>query len=165
MASTFSRTYSTLALVAAMAAAPLIATAATDGPSDSNWPRHHQKMHRGHGMEGGWGAPMLRKLNLTQAQQDQIFKIRHDQAQAFYDQHKAVRAARKSLRELTMADSFDQAKAQQAAQAIGQADAQLALLRAETQAQIRAVLTPEQRQQLADQRAGRRGNHAKPTQS
>jgi Spy/CpxP family protein refolding chaperone len=156
MASTFSRTYSTLALVAAMAAAPLVATAATDGPSDNNWPRHHQKMHRGHGMQGGWGGPMLRGLNLTQDQQDQIFKIRHDQPQAFYDQHKALRAARQSLHELSTADSFDQAKAQQAAQAMGQADAQLALLRAQTQAQIRAVLTPEQRQQLADRQMAHR---------
>lgn len=164
MTATFSRTYSTLALVAAMAAAPMVATAA-DGPSDSNWPGHHQKMHRGHDMQDRWSGHMLRGLNLTQDQQDQIFKIRHDQAQAFYDQHKAFRAADKSLRDLATADSFDQAKAQQAADALGKADAQLALLRAQTQAQIRAVLTSEQRQQLADRMAARRGGHAKPAKS
>lgn len=164
MASTFSRTYSTLALVAAMAAAPMVASAATDGSSDGNWTGHHQKMHRDWDTQGRWSGYMLRGLDLTQAQQDQIFKIRHDQAQAFYDQHKALRAASKSLRELTNADSFDQAKAQQAAEAMGQADAQLALLRAQTQAQIRAVLTPEQRQKLDDHKA-RRGHHARPAQS
>lgn len=157
MASNFSRTYSTLALVAAMAAAPMIATAATEGPSDGGWSRHHQKMQRGPAGHG-WSGPMLHKLNLTQAQQDQIFKIRHDQAQAFYDQHKALKEARKSLREVTMADSFDQAKAQQASESLGKAEAQIALLRAQTQAQVRAVLTPEQRQQLADQRTHRRGH-------
>ena len=151
MASTFSRTYSTLALVAAMAAAPLVATAATNegGTPDGGW-QHHQKMHRGHGGQDSWSGPMLRKLKLTQAQQDQIFKIRHDQAQALYDQRKAQKLAAKSLREVTMADTFDQAKAQQAANALGQADSQLALLRAQTQAQIRAVLTPEQRQKLSE---------------
>lgn len=163
MASTFSRTYSTLALVAAMVAAPLVATAATDAaPRASGW-QHHQKMHRGHDMQG-WRGHMLRQLDLTQAQQDQIFKIRHDQAQAFYDQRKAVRAASKSLRELTKADSFDEAKAKQAADALGQAQAQVALLRAQTQAQIRAVLTPEQRQQLAERKNMRRA-HQKPAKS
>ncbi|CAM5222570.1 hypothetical protein CDEF62S_02535 [Castellaniella defragrans] len=154
MASTFSRTYSTLALVAAMAAAPMMASAATDGGPDGGYDgagsHPHQNMHRGHDMRGGWSGPMLRKLNLTQDQQDQIFKIRHDQAQAFYDQRKALRIAAKSLHEVTTADSFDQAKAKQAADAMGQAESQLALLRAQTQAQIRAVLTPEQRQKLSE---------------
>jgi Spy/CpxP family protein refolding chaperone len=162
MTSTFSRTYSTLALVAAMAAAPMIATAAPDGGSDNGpdggMPHHHQKMQRGHDMQGRWSHSMLHRLNLTQAQQDQIFKIRHDQAQAFYDQRKALRAAAKSLHEITTANSFNQDQAKQAAGALGQAESQLALLRAQTQAQIRAVLTPEQRQKLAE-RWGHRGPH------
>lgn len=116
---------------------------------DGGAQQHQRMMHHGHHGHDGWGSPMLRKLNLTQAQQDQIFKIRHDQAPAFYDQHKALKLAAKSLREVTTADTFDQAKAQQAANAVGAAESQLALLRAETQAQIRAVLTPEQRQKLA----------------
>lgn len=158
MVTSFSRTYSTLALVAAMAAAPMVATAASDGGYDNgsdggSW--HHQKMHRGHDMHRGWSGPMLRKLDLTQAQKDQIFKIRHDQAQAFYDEHKALRAAAKQMRDVTTADTFDQDKAQQAAAALGKAESQMALLRAQTQAQIRAVLTPEQRQKLANWRTHR----------
>lgn len=146
MTFTPTRTLSALALAAAIVAAPLAATAAS-GPQ-AQW-GGHMSQKAGH-EDGRHGDRWLRGLDLSQAQQDQIFKIRHDQEQAVYDQRKALKEAARNLRELTQADSFDQAKAKQAADALGQAEAQLALLRAQTRAQIRAVLTPEQRQKLAE---------------
>ncbi|CAM5208167.1 putative lipoprotein signal peptide OS=Castellaniella defragrans (strain DSM / CCUG 39792 /65Phen) OX=1437824 GN=BN940_08661 PE=3 SV=1 [Castellaniella denitrificans] len=167
---TRARSLSALAMTAALVAAPLAASAAPGMPTDGG-PRHHQKGGHDFGpRDGGFGdfGPFggdrgMRALDLSQDQQDRIFKIRHDQEQAFYDQKKALRAAYESLRELSQADTFDEAKAKQAADALGQAQSQLALLRAQTGAQIHAVLTPEQRQKLADMRAPRKAG--KPAKS
>ncbi|MGB3426444.1 MAG: Spy/CpxP family protein refolding chaperone [Castellaniella sp.] len=159
---TRARSLSALAMVAALAAAPLAASAASGAgmPADGG-PRFHQKGGHDFGRHGGDSARRgmdhgMRALDLSQDQKDQIFKIRHDQEQAFYDGKKALRAAHQSLRDIGRADTFDEAKAKQAADALGQAQSQLALLRAQTQSQIRAVLTPEQRQKLADMRAPKR---------
>ncbi|WP_345797765.1 Spy/CpxP family protein refolding chaperone [Castellaniella sp. MT123] len=150
------RTLSALALAATIVAAPLAATAAS-GPQ-GQW-GEHASQKAGHDNDHH-GDRWMRGLDLTQAQQDQIFKIRHDQEQAVYDQKKALKEAAGNLRELTQADSFDQAKAKQAADTLGQAQGQLALLRAQTMAQVRAVLTPEQRQKLAErhEQRGLKGN-------
>lgn len=159
---TRARSLSALAMATALAAAPLVASAAPGMP-DEGGPRHHQKGGFGHhGADSGrFGAAHgLRALDLSQDQQDRIFKIRHDQEQAFYDSEKALRAARESLRDIGRADTFDEAKARQAADALGQAQSRMALLRAQTDAQIRAVLTPDQRQKLADLRAPRRAGQS-----
>ena len=83
------RSLSVLAMTAALVAAPLAASAAPGMP-DEGGPRHHQKGgpdfgHHGPDFGRFGGAPGLHALNLSQDQQDQIFKIRHDQEQAFYD--------------------------------------------------------------------------------
>src|ERR1051325_3069255 len=79
----------------------------------------------GHGMHRGGPMMMLRGLDLTQAQRDQVFQIFHDQA-----------------------------RAQQAPDVQAKALSNLALLRAQTINRVRAILTPEQRSRL-DQRAQR----------
>lgn len=145
------RSLSALALAAAIIAAPLAASAAP-GPQQDGMRSHQWAGHQGHQMRGHHGDQWLRGLDLTQDQQDQIFKIRHDQEQAVYDQKKAMKTAAGTLRDLSRADSFDADKAKQAADALGQAQGQLALLRAQSMAQIRAVLTPEQRQKLSERR-------------
>ena len=167
MNSTFTnpRALSALAVAAALVAAPLAASAAstTSGPRADGGHRFHHKAghhfnrhHRGFGHHDA--ARAFRALDLTQDQQDQLFKIRHDQAQAFYDGQKALRAAYASLGEVRRADSFDEAKAKQATDALGQAQAQMTLLRMQTGAQMQAVLTPEQRQKLADMRTHKGGD-------
>ncbi|MHA3902861.1 Spy/CpxP family protein refolding chaperone [Castellaniella sp. WN] len=167
---TRARSLSSLAMAAALVVAPLAASAAP-GMQAGGGPRHHQKAGCDFGRSGGgfgdfgsFGRGLgLSALDLSQDQQDRIFKIRHDREQAFYDQGKTLRAAHESLRELSQADTFDEAKARQAADALGQAQSQMALLRAQTGAQIRAVLTPEQREKLAQMRASRQP--AKPARS
>lgn len=101
----------------------------------------HRGHHRGDGM-------MLRGLNLSEAQKDQVFKLRHAQMPAVREQMKIVHANRIELRKLSLAPSFDAAKARQLAGAEAQARATLAVMRAETQQKIFALLTPEQRQQV-----------------
>ena len=107
-----------------------------------------EPMHGGMAMHGGAPMMMLRGLNLTDAQRDQVFSIFHQQAPAFHEQMKQVRSARQALMQLAAADSFDDARARQAADAEAKALSGLALLRAQTVHRVREILTPEQRSRL-----------------
>ena len=110
----------------------------------------------GEGMHGGMhhrgGDMMLRGLNLTEQQRDQIFKIHHDSVPAMREQMKQVQKARMDLRQIAMADKFDEAKARQAADAQAKAMANMAVMRAQTMNRVRQVLTPEQRQKMDEMR-------------
>lgn len=117
------------------------------------------------GMEGmhagmrGHGAPMMqmRALGLSEAQQDQIFKIHYDSVPAMREQMKQVRKAREDLRQIAMADKFDEARARQAADAQAKALAAMAVMRAQAMNRVRQVLTPEQRQKMDQMRSRRPG--------
>ncbi|MFA5662509.1 Spy/CpxP family protein refolding chaperone [Castellaniella sp.] len=144
------RILSVLALTATMAMAPLAVSAAS--PADQGGIHQQQKAGYAHKGPAERMGRFARALDLTQEQKDQIFKIRHEQKATEYEQKKAIRAAAQELRSQSRADNFDARKAQPAADALGKAQAQLALQRAETHARINAVLTPEQRQKMADAR-------------
>ncbi|MDX1376775.1 MAG: Spy/CpxP family protein refolding chaperone [Burkholderiales bacterium] len=107
--------------------------------------------HRGHRHDGM--QRMLRGLDLSEAQRDQIFEIRHAQAPAMRAQMKTLHAARKDLRELALAPQYDAAKARASADALAGATSQLALMRIDTMRKVLAVLTPEQRKTLEERRA------------
>lgn len=120
-------------------------------------------MHHRGGRKHGGAMRMLRGLDLSDAQRDQIFEIRHAQAPAMRAQMKAVRAARKELRELALAPTYDAAKAQASADALAKATSQMALMRIDAMRKVLAVLTPEQRQKLDERRAqwrARRGGQS-----
>jgi periplasmic protein CpxP/Spy len=106
-----------------------------------------------------FGHVPLHRLNLTEAQQDKLFAIMHAQAPQRREHDKAVRKAHDALRELGRADKFDDAKATALSRDLGQAVAAQALLQARTDAQIQAVLTPEQREQLRQLRPHRMRGH------
>jgi Spy/CpxP family protein refolding chaperone len=112
-------------------------------------------MHGPMGMRGG-PEMMLRGLDLTEAQRDQIFKIHHDQAPAIHEQMKLMRRAREELMQAGKADRFDEARARQAADSLARAVSAMAVMHTQTLNRVRAVLTPEQRRRL-DERPGRRG--------
>jgi Spy/CpxP family protein refolding chaperone len=108
--------------------------------------------HRAMGPTGPLGAPgHLRRLDLSEAQQDKLFAITHAAAPQRREQEKAERKAREALRALSGAPRFDEAKASAAARDLGQAVAAGALLRARTEAQMLAVLSPEQRERLREE--------------
>ena len=122
-------------------------------------------MHGGGHHGGGGEMRGLRSLNLTEAQRDQIFKIHHDQAPAFRDQMKKVRASREELDKLARADKFDQAAVRRAADTQAKALSDMAVMRVQTQNQVRAVLTPEQKaklDQMRQERESRRGKGPAP---
>jgi periplasmic protein CpxP/Spy len=115
-------------------------------------------MHRG--MRGGGGPMMhMRALGLSEAQQDQIFRIHHDAEPAMREQMKQVRKARTDLQQLALADKFDEAKARQAADAQAKALAAMAVMRAQNMNRMRQVLTPEQRQKMDQMRSQREMGH------
>jgi Spy/CpxP family protein refolding chaperone len=114
-----------------------------------------EPMHGPMGMHRGGPMMMLRGLDLTEVQRDQVFKIFHEQEPAVHEQMKQVRRARADLMKLAAAPSFDESRARQAADAQAKALATLAVMHAQTVHRVRDILTPEQRARM-DQMAERR---------
>jgi Spy/CpxP family protein refolding chaperone len=108
------------------------------------------------GMQRGAPMMLLRGLDLTDAQRDQVFKIFHEQAPAVHEQMKQVRQARESLMKLAAADRFDESQARQAADAQAKALSTLAVMHAQTLHRVRDILTPEQRARMDRKMAERR---------
>jgi len=139
------RKHITAFLVASSAELGIVSTAsAQDAPA-------------GHMGRHGDGPMMhLRGLNLSDAQRDQVFKIFHDQSPAMHERMKAMRAARKDLEKLALASAFDRERARAIADSEAKAIADMELLRAESMARVRQVLTSEQRAKLDQMREHRR---------
>jgi protein CpxP len=108
-------------------------------------PSHGMGMHR-----------MLRHLDLSDAQRDQVLKIFHDQAPAMRERMKAARSAREDLAKLASASTFDRERARAIADTEAKAISDVQVLRAESMARVREVLTPEQRAKLDQMREHRR---------
>lgn len=124
---------------------------------DGHGPDQHRMGE--HGPEGhDQGAPFLHGVKLDEAQQDKVFAILHAQAPMLREQGKAARQAHEALRAMGASVPFDEAKAAALAQSGAKAMAAMALQHARTEAQIYALLTPEQRR-LAAEHAARRGPH------
>ena len=129
---------------------------AQPAPDGMHGPQHAGMHHGWGGRDGGHGEMRaLRGLDLTEAQRDQIFKIHHDQAPAFRDQMKKVRASREELQKLARADKFDQAAVRRAADTQAKAISDMAVMRVQAANQVRQVLTPEQRTKLDQARQER----------
>lgn len=100
----------------------------------------------------GWGGPppFLAGLHLSEDQQDKVFTIVHAAAPALREQEKALRKAHEALRDLNESAQYDEGHVKALADAAAKADSQLMVLRARTEHEIRALLTPEQLKQLQE---------------
>jgi protein CpxP len=98
----------------------------------------------------GGEPPFLHGLDLSEAQQDKVFAILHAEAPYLREQGKAARKAQEALRALSQAAQYDDAKAAALAQAGAQALANITLQHVRTGQKLLALLTPEQRKQLAE---------------
>lgn len=115
------------------------------------------------------GRPsFMRGVELTEAQEDKVFMILHEEKPYLREQGKAAAKANEALREMAGADKYDDAKAAALAQAAATAMANISLQRARTEQKLLAVLTPEQRKKQEEDREGkdrprrpRPGNFAK----
>lgn len=120
-------------------------------PQERKCPGQRAGMHHmQHPMMMGAGMmpPFLRGLDLTEQQQDKVFELLHKQAPTMHANAKALKAAHDELRTLAQAQTFNAVAAKQAADKVGQAESAMALLHAQTDVQLRALLTPAQRDEL-----------------
>lgn len=101
-----------------------------------------------------------RGVELTNAQQDKVFALHHADMPSERENMKVAVEAMEELRRLTASDQFDIGKAKGLADRHAQALARMLLLHAQRDADVRALLTPGQRQQfdaasrMPDQRHG-----------
>ncbi len=107
------------------------------------------------GPERGMHHVMLPALELSEAQQDKAFALRHGQEPLHRELVRAVHKARIAIDAMVKAGEFDEKKAATLAQALGQAVAALELHQARGHAQFMALLTPEQRKQMSAERPPR----------
>jgi len=141
-----------LAIGAAAVALPLAAMA--DGPLPPEPCPPMAPAHGGPLMPPPGIPPFLRQVELSDAQQDKLFELTLAQASVERARNKEAFKAMDELRRLAATDSFDAEKARALADTYGQAQGQLALLHAEMDAKLHALLTPEQRRQIDDARSG-----------
>lgn len=111
-------------------------------------------VHAEKGMRGGHGMHrMLRGLDLSEAQRDQIFQLLHAQAPAMREKGKELRESRRELQEAAMSEQYDEARVRSLSDNAARAMAEMMEMRARTQNQIYQLLTPEQRTKLEERKA------------
>ncbi|MGH1510205.1 Spy/CpxP family protein refolding chaperone [Ralstonia solanacearum] len=101
------------------------------------------------------GGLFLHGLKLNEAQRDKIFAIEYAQMPELREQRKAIEHARRDLREMVVSGQFDEARSRALTDTLGRAVARETQLRAQADAKILQVLTPEQRKQINDREAQR----------
>lgn len=117
-----------------------------DGEFRRHGARHHGQHHHGK----RHGDMMLRGLDLTDAQKADIKALREAAAPDMRAAMKDAFEARKQLRELTLSGKFDQARAETLAKTGADAMAKASVLKAKTDSEVLALLTPEQRQTMTE---------------
>ena len=116
----------------------------------------HHRHHDGHANGGHEPTPpFLRGIALNEAQRDQIFELMHKQAPTMRDKAKASHQAMNELHELSLSNNYDEARAKKLARSAADAQSEMGLLRSQNDQKILAMLTPEQRKEVAAKAAGR----------
>ena len=114
------------------------------GPGMYEGGRHHG---RGHGMA------FLRGIQLTDAQKDKVFAIRHALAPQMYEKFKIVRKSHEELRGAATSATFDEARAKAAIDAGARAKADIAFMKLRAEREVFSLLSPEQKAQVERNRA------------
>lgn len=147
-------------LVAALAGAFSVPALAQRGPDGRCGGERPHVAHPEHDFPPPFEAPRHRPppvvppgVTLSPAQEDRVFELHHALVPKERELLKASRAAGEALRDLVVGDRFDATRARPLAQAQAAAMADLMVLRAEFDAKVRALLSPEQRKQQDEARA------------
>lgn len=134
-----------------MAATLPAAMPAQADPQDNPACKTKEPPHRMHGETGIPPEiplpPFLRGIELSEDQQDAIFRIVHADAPAIREKTKSSRKAEEALRALSFAEKFDDHKAKELAETVADNMAVLALMRSRMESRIYALLTMQQRKQ------------------
>lgn len=142
-----------LLVVAGVATAVPLTALAFQGHGDKGGACDREGGMRPVGMkhEGG-PMPLLRglhRLDLSEAQDDKIFDIMHNQAPQMRKQMKALQKSEKDLQALKQAPDYSDAKAKGLIEQISRQRADMELARLQAERKVLEVLTPEQRKELA----------------
>lgn len=132
------------------------------GPMHEGGAMRHGSGHMGPQGQGMHSAVahehFLRGLDLSDAQRDKIFALRHAQEPALREKGKAVANAHEEFHRVKSADNYDAAKAKAAAEVHAKAMSEMMLLKSQLHAQVRAVLTPEQKKRLDERESAKLGH-------
>jgi periplasmic protein CpxP/Spy len=123
-----------------------LAHAEQDGDKGPRCERSDKTRHDMH--EGK--PPYLRGLDLTSAQEDQLFNLNYAQIPVMRDQHKQHQQLMEELRATAQAEKFDEAKIQQLSDRAAKLEKEKVLAWARHDAQVFALLTPEQRKKARE---------------
>lgn len=114
---------------------------------------HGPRGEFGHGRDGGF----FKGLELTEAQQDKLFDIRHALEPAKRTFHKESRKLREQQRTLVQSADYSTSKMKQLVEQETKLTAEHRLRMADAKHKMFEVLTDDQRKQLAERRQERRG--------
>lgn len=106
-------------------------------------------------MRGGLPPHVLEKLNLTDAQKQQIEAFRTNSRDAGKEFFEKVRTADEQLRTMIESENFSEENARQILAAKASAQTELELVRLRTDAAVFGILTAEQKAQLAQMKKDR----------
>jgi Spy/CpxP family protein refolding chaperone len=101
-----------------------------------------------HNFKYGNHRHMLRILNLSEGQRDQIFRIRHNSQPARYENIKRIRAINKALRRMALSQYYDRYKVHQLVSEQARSVAALKEIRTRNLHRTFSVLTGAQQQCL-----------------
>ncbi len=125
-----------------------IVNAGPYGDCDAPFGARHATLERRGPPPGGPTHHLLKRLNLTDEQRDQIFEIHHAQQPAVREKMEALRKGREALRNAAMAENYDSKAVHALADRQAETKAELMVMRNATFNRIYALLTPEQREQI-----------------
>ena len=110
---------------------------------------------RGAGPGEFGAAPLLRGLNLTDAQQQQVRQLAAQMRTQSSSLVEQVRKAEQARRDAMEAVPVDEGRIRSAMQQLGQVQTELAIMQARFHSDVYALLTPEQQEQAQKLRAER----------
>ncbi len=125
-----------------------IVNAGPCGGCDAPFGARHATLERHGPRPGGPANNLLKRLDLTDEQRDQIFEIHHAQQPAVREKMEALRKGREALRNAAMAENYDSKAVRTLADQQGMLKAELIVMRNATFNRIYTLLTPEQREQI-----------------
>jgi len=147
----------TIPLLAALAVSLLVGTAARAQDNAAPGAQPDRRMERHHREGGDMRGPeemlsrMTEKLGLDATQEQSVRDLMEAARPQFDSLRDRSRANRDALRDLDVNDPGYDARLKELATESGQLATEMTLLHGRLRAEINAVLTPEQRQQLAEQ--------------
>ena len=105
---------------------------------------------------GGIGLLPLRRLDLSDAQEEQIDQVREEAREAAAEAREPIREARRELRDALRGEDMDEGRIRELAAAVASLEADALVRRARVRADILEVLTAEQREEMRELQERRR---------